>query len=260
MKSTWFGTRERYDFARLLHEADYSLRLDEVFRLFLETSFCAVYQPAHKLRTGATCEKEEASYMQSIGRIKHAKKFGEAMGVLALGLEKDPCDFLGNTMMELDLNDKNFRGQCFTPQAVSRVMAELTLADTKPVSGRTLMLSEPACGGGSMVIEASQVLKNNGFYPWDFCWQAVDVDWRCFAMTYIQTTLLGIAAEVVWGNTLSQKFDRVEWNMIAVMHPPKRDKGKDEQLEPVKPEVAKPEVMDTTNAIELSQVTQLSLF
>lgn len=225
MKSTWFGTRKRYDFAKLLQEADYGNHCYETFRVFLECAFAAVYQPAYKLRHGEIDAKEEAEYMKSIARVKYPKKLGEAMGTLVEGLEDEPCDFLGMMMMELGVNDVAFRGQCFTPQAVSRAMAMFTLQDCKPVSGRTLMLSEPACGGGAMVIEASAVLQDQGFYPWHYCWHATDVDWKCFAMTYIQTTLLGIPAGVICGNSLTMEIRRSEWNMIATLHPPKRRQG-----------------------------------
>lgn len=236
MKSTWFGERERYDFARLLHDADYSLRLDEVFRIFLETSFAALYQPTHKLRFGDICPEEEERYMRSIGRVKNARKIAEALGVLTLAMDRRQYDFLGAVMQELGVNDKNFRGQCFTPPDVSRLMAQMTMGQQEPVPGRTLMLNEPACGGGSMVIEASEVLKGWGFYPWDYCWVAQDVDWKCFAMTYIQTTLCGIPCGVVHGNTLTLEQWRSEWNMIATLHPPKQ-RQRDESPEEVSGEM-----------------------
>jgi type I restriction-modification system DNA methylase subunit len=255
LKSTWFASRQRYEFARLLQEADYGSHCYETFRIFLECAFAAVYQPAHKLRHGELDAKVEAEYMKSIGRVKHPNRMAEAMAVLIQGLEKDPHDFLGMVMMELGVNEVKFRGQCFTPRAVSRCMAEMTLADCKPVSGRTLMLNEPACGGGSMIIAASEVLQGLGFYPWHYCWVAVDTDWKCFAMTYIQTTLLGIPAGVIHGNSLSLETHRSEWNMIATLHPPKRRQGDDDPVNDWTDDA--PEII---HAAELIPLQQLSLF
>jgi len=218
MKSTWFGSRDRYDFARLIREADYGMNLDELFREFLQCAFSATYQPVHKLRHGAICPDEEETYMRSIGRVKYPKKFGEAMGVLTMGLENDPSDFLGQTMSELDMNDSKFRGQCFTPRDLCLLMGQMMIQDEQPNDDKALWLSEPACGGGAMLIAMSEVLKGNGFWPWHYRWVATDVDIKCFQMTFIQTTLLGIPAGVIWGNTLTLEEHRSEWNLIAVMH------------------------------------------
>lgn len=141
MKSTWFGSRNRYDFARLIREADYGMHLHDLFREFLQCAFSAVYQPVHKLRSGAISDDEEATYMQSIRRVKYPKKFGEAMGVLTLGLEEEPSDFLGQTMSELDMNDSKFRGQCFTPNDLCLLMGQMLMQDAEPNDDKAIWLN-----------------------------------------------------------------------------------------------------------------------
>jgi hypothetical protein len=218
MKSTWFGTRDRYDFARLIREADYGMGLHDLFREFLQCAFSATYQPVHKLRHGEICPKEEETYMRSIGRLKYPNKFGEAMGALTLGLEKEGGDFLGMVMSELDMNDVSFRGQCFTPKSVCELMATSIVGDAEPDDDKAIWLSEPACGAGAMTIACSDVLKGKGFLPWHYRWVCTDVDVKCFQMIFIQTTLLGIPAGCVWGNTLTLETHREEWNLISVLH------------------------------------------
>jgi len=251
MKSTWFGTRRRYEFAKCLRDADYGLRMDEVFREFLQCSFSALYQPVHKLRHGNICPDEEATYMRSIGRVKHASKFSEAMAILVQGLEEDPSDFLGQVMSELDMNDSKFRGQCFTPRDLCTLMAQMQLERSEPNDERALWLNEPCCGGGAILIAASELLKGWGFYPWHYRWIAEDIDIKCFQMTFIQTTLLGIPAGVIHRNTLTLETWRSEWNLISIMHRARGNRGK-EIAEDIKAD-------EESDPVEITK-TQLSLF
>lgn len=257
MKSTWFGQRNRYDFARLLKEADYSRQHYDTFRTFLTMSECFLRQGVRRAMGVEICPELEKRYMQAVAQVKHPKKISEAFMLLTDALDTVPDDFLGMTMTELGINDKNYRGQCFTPTAVSTCMAEVMLVDLgPPVSGRTLTLQEPACGGGSMVIAASEILKKNGYYPWHFWWQAIDVDQKCFQMAYIQLSLLGIPAGVIWGNTLTlEQWDSAN-TVAAVIHPPKkRDDGIPRNVEPT-PQIETP----TDEGAIVFPSTQLELF
>ena len=225
MKSTWFGQRSRYDFARCVCEADYGRMDFDLFRSFLVCTHAAFMQACNRLH-GSIDSEIESAFEQEIKKCKNATKFSEALGILTEALEEEPYDFLGYVMMELGLGN-NQAGQCFTPRDVSRAMAEMILMDANPEAGRTLKLQEPACGGGSMIIEASQVLKSKGFYPWHYCWWATDVDWKCYAMTFIQTTLLGIPAVVTCGNSLTLEQFTTSANLICLLHPPKRERNTD---------------------------------
>lgn len=218
MKSTWFGDCHRYEFARLIHEADHSKHTWETFRLWLEVAYGAFRQGAHKFQTNEFCPKIEELVTKAQKRVKHPQKFTEALGVLVDAIEEKPYDFIGTTMGELGLNDKDFRGQLFTPKDLCRLVAQVTLGEIKP-SPRRLMLDEPACGGGAMVIAAAQVLKENGFYPWNYWFRATDIDWRCHAITYVQLTLLGIPAWVIHGNTLTVEMFDSATTLSGLMHP-----------------------------------------
>lgn len=219
MKSTWFSNRQRYEFAKLVQEADYSLHGWDLFHSWLQVASGSLRQGCHLFRTGEKDLKIEQTVIEHQKRVKHPENFARALGVLVAALEKESDDFLGSVLMEWGQNDVQFKGQCFTQMPVCRMMAALIIGDQKPDPENRLMISEPACGGGAMVIATSDVLKANGFFPWNYHWQCVDVDWRMFAACYIQASLLGIPAQVVHGNTISLECWDTAETIAAVMHP-----------------------------------------
>jgi len=252
MKSTWFGNKQRYEFAKLIQEADYSMQGWDLYHSWLQVASGSMRQACHVMRTGVKDDRIEQTVIEHQKRVKHPENFARAFGVLVASLEKESDDFLGSVLMEWGQNDVQFKGQCFTPMAVCRMMAALTIGDRKPDPEDRLMISEPACGGGAMVIATSDVLKANGFFPWNYHWQCVDVDWRMFAACYIQTSLLGIPAQVVHGNTLSLECWDTAETIAAVMHPV-RKKAAVQIDEPVQDEIV-------TESVGLGGYKQLTLF
>ena len=101
-------------------------------------------------------------------------------------------------------------------------MAMMTTGNVSPIDGKTLTFNDPACGGGAMLIATSMELRARGFCPWHYHWHANDIDKRCFNMTYIQTTLLGIPAVVHHANTITMECWESKRNLISVMHPEKK--------------------------------------
>lgn len=59
MKSTWFGDRSRYQFAQLLHEADYGRQHYDSFRSFLLMATIELKQASrlmvHRLTAARSC-------------------------------------------------------------------------------------------------------------------------------------------------------------------------------------------------------------
>lgn len=233
MKSTWFGCSKRYEFAKCIRDADHGRMIWDTFSGFLTCASYSLRQGVYKLQTGEMSDEFEETVLKEQNRFKDWTKFSEALGILVLALEQESYDFLGTFMSEMEMNDSKWKGQCFTPQSVCNLMAEMSCQRLEPQSGRTLLLNEPACGGGAMVIATSEILKRNGFFPWHYFWMAVDVDWRCFAMTYIQLTLLGIPAKVIHGNSITLETFSEAVTFAGVMHPPKKDRF---IIEPDQPE------------------------
>lgn len=267
MKSTWFTDRRHYDFARCIADADYSRNMWDLFADWLFVTAESFAQSNHVLMTGAKCEAREKEVTQKLERLRKPEKFSEALADMVVTIEETNSDFLGNVYQECSLNDKSFKGQCFTPPALCKLMAELTIGERTPELGRQLTIDEPACGAGAMIIEVAKVLKGLEFYPWNYHIWANDVDWRCFAMTFIQTTLLGIPCIVSHSNTLTLEHWKTYHSFAAVMHP-----FRGERAAPVEPSEidadepaeiqSKPaQLKPTTPVIDLGDaIEQLSLF
>ena len=217
MKSTWFGDSKRYEFAKCLKAADYSLQTWDVVDCFLKASFGAHCQGLRALAMKELCPEIEKGVIEAQERVKHPIRLSECYAMLVMALEEEAYDFLGSVLSELEQVDKSGKGQCFTPPALCEVMAEMTLKDARP--GDRLRLHEPSVGGGATVIAASEVLKARGFFPWHYYVDAVDVDWRMYAISFLQFSLLGIPATVRWGNTLTLESWGSVRTFAAVMHP-----------------------------------------
>lgn len=134
--------------------------------------------------------------------------FPKLLAIITDALQSEMRDFLGECFHAINLNDKKYTGQVFTPKSVSDICAGTCLNKDdvlkKIEENGKITIYEPACGAGSMVISCLKLLKD-----WDIDYQehvqivAQDIDSRCAYMTYIQLSLLGAQASVVIGNTLT---------------------------------------------------------
>ncbi len=220
MKSQWFSDARRAEFARLVHDADRHQRSYEVFGTFLDMASLALRQGVNRALLRDPDSNIEHEYLKAVKRVKHPDKIAHAMAVMVMALEENQYDFLGTVMSEWGMADKNFAGQCFTPRDLCNVSAMLTLGeDITPISNHRFLISEPACGGGAMVIAAAKHLKDRNFFPWNYWVHAVDIDRRCVQMAYIQLTFLGIPAVVSHGNTISQKMWGHWPTLTAALYP-----------------------------------------
>lgn len=98
--------------------------------------------------------------------------------------------------------------QAFTPWPVAYMMAKMMLGSKTEVEDKIaktgyLTAMEPACGAGVMIIALAQALQDLDInYHRYLHVTAVDTDPWCVHMTYIQTSLLGIPACIVHGDSL----------------------------------------------------------
>lgn len=236
MKSTWFRNRDGYEFAKLLREASNN-SFHTVFRDFLNMSANSLMQAVTKFATGSIDQKREDDWNTLAETDKYREVFPKAFGHLILALEKQRGDFLGDVYGDMELNDKNFRGQCFTPYHLCVAMARMTLQGAKPddFENRQIILSEPACGGGAMIYAMQDVLHEEGFLPFNYYVVAQDIDITCYWMTYIQSTLLGVPLTANWGNTLTLETWETATTLVGAMHPMKERKSKDKPVRVRKP-------------------------
>jgi hypothetical protein len=92
----------------------------------------------------------------------------------------------------------------FTPKEVARCMAKIALNDFKMPDKGYFRMSEPAVGGGSMVIALCAELKEMGFnFQKQVHVTATEIRSMIAHMAYIQFSLLHIPAIVIHGDSLS---------------------------------------------------------
>lgn len=159
-------------------------------------------------------EKREKEYLDITNKYnpKELEIFSKMLAELILGLEKEPSDILGQVFMELNISNK-WQGQFFTPMSISNLMSELTvegIGEHIKAKGY-ITLDEPSSGGGAMIIGFANAMRKKGYnYQTQLYVNARDLDIKAVQMCYIQLSLLGIAANVQYGNTITLKiFD--EW-------------------------------------------------
>lgn len=112
--------------------------------------------------------------------------------------------------MQLNLGNAA-NGQYFTPYRVSKMMSKMTGVHVKKYAGSDIMtLCEPCCGSGGMIIAFAECLLEQDInYQHCLYVEATDIDEMCYKMTYIQLSLLGIPAKVIWGDSLSMRYNEV---------------------------------------------------
>lgn len=122
---------------------------------------------------------------------------------LANGLEKNPCDLLGEIYMETESGNKH-TGQFFTPFHISELVAGIMNGGKLPA-----IVNEPSVGSGGMIIALANELKKKGInYQTSMRVTAQDLDYRSVHMAYVQFSLLGIDAVVVQGDTLVNPYKK----------------------------------------------------
>lgn len=139
--------------------------------------------------------------------------FNEMATAFVEGLDKNlySRDVLGEIYHSLNLHNED-NGQFFTPFHVCEMMAGISVGNSKAHIEEKgyITIQEPTCGSGAMLIAAANVLYSQKYNPsQNMVCLAVDNDFRCCMMAYIQLSLLGIPAVVVHGDSLLVKeYDR----------------------------------------------------
>lgn len=128
------------------------------------------------------------------------------LSLAVLEHKADPKDILGEVYTRLNLSNE-WNGQFFTPDFISRMMAEiLQIPGELPEGKEYVTINEPTCGSGTMIYGAVWAMQKKGFdYQRKSLFVAQDIDIRCVWMTYIQCCLYRIPVVVIHGNTLTQE-------------------------------------------------------
>ena len=182
----------------------------QIFSDFIAIAACAISNSVD-IRNYKEREKQ---YMDTVKKYssEELNLFTQILAELVKIMEK--CaqnrklqDVLGQLFHEFGLHNER-RGQFFTPQIVSDMMALMMLGDSiqeikKCGFASFKTLGEPACGSGVMMISAANAMQKAGY---NYCTQMVadctDIDISCVHMCYIQLSLYGVPAVVRHGNSL----------------------------------------------------------
>jgi type I restriction-modification system DNA methylase subunit len=208
-------------FAKALATVSYSSGQREAFRDFLTCAACSLRQATN--RAIGRFDQEIEDQYEAIRRRYRPEQF-EAFPVMFAAVVDglmEPNDFLGRAYMNLEMKNRD-AGQFFTPFEVAAAVSAMQLpSDPRAFiesCGGVIRLNEPSCGSGVFVLAFAHLLKANGIDPRCHMHATmVDIDMTCCLMAYIQTTLLGIPATIVHGNSLSLETFWAADNLHAVM-------------------------------------------
>lgn len=196
------------DFLKTFKELTCYHRAWDVWNDFIIMAACALSNPVDKTHY----EEREARYLRIIKNYRkdEQRKFPTLFAHLVMALELNPeQDFLGKLYTSLNLQDEG-RRQHFTPYSVSQLMADITLegiAEQVREHGY-VTINDPCCGAGSTLIAAAHSARKI-LQKMDLNFQnhilvtAQDIDETVALMCYIQLSLLGVAACIKVGNTLT---------------------------------------------------------
>ena len=176
---------------------------------------------------------QEKLYLETISRYEksEAERFPEMLAALVTEMSENGTGFidvLGKFFEGNVSHGKN--GQFFTPMPVCELMAQLSAPLPENV-----LISDPACGSGRMILATAKYNRFARFY-------AADIDPDCCKMTVINMVLNRIYGQVVWMDSLSLKyFDG--WGIFpSLKGVPAVRRLKREQSYLVQPEIEKQEI------------------
>lgn len=165
---------------------------------------CAVAIQNSFVEHDAIWEKREKDYITTMKKysLEERLELARLSGILISAYAEGFSDVLGEIYMSCSLGNSNM-GQFFTPYTVAKMMSMINLDGVN--TNKTITLCEPTCGSGVMLISAADVLSEQKInYQKYLEVTAIDLDWTCVYMTYIQLSLFGIKAHVMQGDTLAE--------------------------------------------------------
>ncbi len=187
------------------------------------SSIAAVF--ADFCRITACClamQTREDEYLQAIkGYSKEElNQLARAMAGLIDEMNGNPfADVLGPFYTEtITSADQQARGEFYTPNSVSTMMAKMTLdPEAIKAGGRPVTVCDPCCGSGGMVLACAQPLAPDHVDLLRVTLQ--DINPVACDMAYINTTLWGIPAEIILGNTLAvevfSRWTNIHWHRVG---------------------------------------------
>ena len=178
---------------------------EEVWRDFITMSACAISNSVDK----RFYDIREKMYMDTVKRYtkEEAEKMAEMFALVVMSLtEKPNQDFLGEAFSALGLHNE-WKGQFFTPYHVGAFMAAVNIepAVDQLKDKKLITVSDCCCGAGCLLIAfANEAMKAHIDFQSRVLFVAQDLDYVAGLMCYIQLSLLGVAAYIKVGNSLTE--------------------------------------------------------
>ena len=155
-------------------------------------------------------EDKSPHVMPRIGN-EAAQALVTLMRIFFSALHTEWVDLFGDYFMEYGANKKD-RGQCFTPDSVCELLAELSLSRKKgtdfdtmrhyvPGFGRKVVVNDCACGSARLLLAAGSTYRHIT-HKNDVYLVASDIDDRCCKQSAINILVHGFYGEVACMDTL----------------------------------------------------------
>ena len=195
-------------FIKIFNKLAYRFSPWEVWKDFIVMFACAISNSLDKTHY----EEREALYLKTIQKYNKEERalFPQLAAETVIALEENQeQDFLGNIFINLGLGNKS-GGQFFTPYHICELMAKVTIGDILPQIKKNsyITVCDPCCGAGATLIagihEIRKQLEGKLNYQNHVLVVAQDIDYTTALMCYIQLSLLGVAAYIKIGNTLTE--------------------------------------------------------
>lgn len=189
-----------------------------VFADFCRISACA-------LSAGAR-EEEYFEVIKSYSKDE-LELFSKAFALLIQETESKPfTDVLGTYYLEIAAHSsKQARGEFYTPPEICEVMAKMTVDAHSVISrGKPITVSEPSCGAGNMVLALAKqfspiIQEGKKSYVDLLRVTCQDLNPVAVDSCFINTTLYGIPAKMIWGDTLrmtvNNSWKNIHWFRVG---------------------------------------------
>lgn len=191
---------------------DYRKTIEEIARR--KSSTLTVFADFCKMSACALAMgKREEEYLEVARNYTRDElsDISRALSMLVQEMEKNPfTDILGPFYLECAAHSsKQARGEFYTPPEISKLMARI-LFDVEAIkaAGKPIIMNEPACGAGGMVLAAAELFAPDSVDLLRVT--AQDINPVATDMAYINLTLWGIPARIILGDTIRMTATR-EW-------------------------------------------------
>lgn len=178
----------------------------EVFTDFVRVCACTV---ANQTR--------EDEYLEVVMRYSKEDlvQFGQAFGWLVEEMEAKPfTDILGPYYIEIGSKfSRDLRGEFYTPRPVAEAIAGMLVDVPKIIeAGKPVTVCDPASGSGGLILSLAEKFAPDRAVDL-LRVTCVDISRVACDMAYVNTTLWGIPAKIVLGNTLRGTVEH-EWRNL----------------------------------------------